>query len=58
MAVVFLRKVAIILTKLNQHSLATEAEKLAKEIDDGVKRYGIITHQSKPICKHCKKPLI
>lgn len=58
MAVVFLRKVAIILTKLNQHALANDAEKLAKEIDEGIKRFGIITHQSKPICKLFYKAFI
>jgi len=45
MAVVTLRDIAKILTNISQKKLAKDCIKLAKEIDKGIKRYGIIKHK-------------
>tara|TARA_B110000208_G_scaffold173211_1_gene216830 strand:- start:177 stop:1781 length:1605 start_codon:yes stop_codon:yes gene_type:complete len=43
-AVVELRGVVPLLRKLDEHALADDAKALAKEIDDGIHRFGIVRH--------------
>ena len=46
MAVVTLRDISKILQEVLQHALAEDCEKLASEIDEGLKNYGVVEHKS------------
>lgn len=51
MAVSYSRKIVKLLQFLKQNDLANEAIKLANEIDEGIKKYGIITIDGNKMCK-------
>ena len=46
MAVVTLRSVSKILQNISQQALADDCDKLAGEIDEGIKKYGVITQEA------------
>ena len=45
MAVVTLRNVSKVLRSIAQQKLADDCKRLAGEIDEGIKRYGVVNHE-------------